>query len=72
MVVYKIVSKLQTNRISQLHGDLYAKMIMIKEEYASYKRNHNYIDFDDMINISSNCYMKIHYYGKKYMSSLNI
>ncbi|HOR92645.1 MAG TPA: ATP-dependent helicase [Spirochaetota bacterium] len=53
MVVYKIVSKLQTNRISQLHGDLYAKMIMIKEEYASYKRNHNYIDFDDMINISS-------------------
>ncbi|HOE19721.1 MAG TPA: ATP-dependent helicase, partial [Spirochaetota bacterium] len=33
--------------------DLYEKMIMIKEEYANYKRNHNYIDFDDMINISS-------------------
>ena len=53
MVVYKIVSTLHNNSTSQLHGDLYEKMIMIKEEYANYKRNHNYVDFDDMINISS-------------------
>ncbi len=50
LVVYKILMKGTTHK--KLPPDIYDKIKLIKEEYNAYKKKHNYIDFEDMINLS--------------------
>ncbi len=49
-VVYKMLSKAEI--MDTLPSDINNKITNIKKEYSEYKKKHNYIDFEDMINNS--------------------
>ena len=51
LVIYKIMTKPE-NGSNGLPTDIYDKIAAIKEEYRNFKKTHNYIDFEDMINMS--------------------
>lgn len=51
LVIYKIITK-PGNNGNSLPADINDKIASIKEEYRHYKKTHNYIDFEDMINMS--------------------
>ena len=51
LVIYKIITKPENN-LKSLPAGIYDKIIAIKEEYRNYKKANNYIDFEDMINMS--------------------
>lgn len=51
LVVFKILTKSESN-LKSLPMDIYDKVAAIKAEYCRYKKTYNYIDFEDMINMS--------------------